>query len=111
MTNCFEIGAKFYFLRGVLHNHPPARVRKILGNIRAAMSSDSILLIDEMILPEVNTHIDAASMDLTMMGAFAGMERTEEQWRSTIHEAGLELTKTYLYNPLSHENVMEVRLL
>lgn len=109
VTDCVS-GAKIYFLRGVLHNHPPDRVRKILENIKAAMSPDSVILLDEMILPEVGTHIDAASMDITMMSAFAGMERTEKQWRSIIDEVGLQITKIYLYNPMSHENVMEVRL-
>ncbi|KAF3763272.1 hypothetical protein M406DRAFT_48948 [Cryphonectria parasitica EP155] len=103
-------GAKFYFMRGVLHNHPPHKVRKLLENTKSAMSSDSILLIDEMILPEVGAHVDAASMDITMMGAFAGMERSEKQWRSVIDEAGLKLIKTYVYNPVSHESLMEVRL-
>lgn len=74
------------------------------------MSSDSVILLDEMILPEVGAHIDAASMDITMMSAFAGMERTEKQWRSIIDEVGLQITRIYLYNPMSHENVMEVRL-
>lgn len=97
-------------MRGGLHNHPPQRVRKLLENTKSATTPDLILLIDEMILPEIATHVDAASMDLTMMGAFAGMERTEQQWSSVIDEAGLKLRKTFLYNPVSHEAVMEVRL-
>lgn len=82
-----------------------------MENIKEAMSADSILLIDEMILPEIDTHVHAASMDLTMMGAFAGMERSKKQWDQIIDEAGLKLTGLYLYNPVSHEHVMEVRLL
>lgn len=97
-------------MRGVFHNHPHHKVLKLLANTKAAMAPDSILLIDEIILPETSAHIDAVSMDLTMMCAFAGMERTEKQWRDVIAEAGLKLTNTYLYNPVGHENVMEVRL-
>lgn len=110
LTNRWTPGAKFYFLRGVLHNHPPHRVHKILKNVKSAMGPDSILLIDEMILPETGTHVDAASMDLTMMSAFAGMERTEKQWAKVIDDVGLKLVKTYSYNPVDHESVMEVRL-
>lgn len=104
------LGAKFYFMRGVLHNHPPHKARKLLENTKSAMSKDSILLLDEMILPEMGTHIDAASMDITMMAAFAGMERSEKDWESIINEAGLRLIKTYVYNHAGHESVMDVRL-
>ncbi|GAP90025.2 putative O-methyl transferase B [Rosellinia necatrix] len=106
-------GAKFYFMRWILHNHPHHKILKLLANTKAAMATvqDSILLIDEMILPETNAHVDAVAIDLTMMCAFAGMERTEKQWRSILDEAGLKLTNIYLYNPDSHESVMEVRLI
>lgn len=74
------------------------------------MTSDSILLIDEMIFPEMGLSFNAASIDMTMLGAFAAMERTEAQWRETLKRAGLELVKTYTYNPMSYESVMDVRL-
>ncbi|KAI0407023.1 S-adenosyl-L-methionine-dependent methyltransferase [Xylaria palmicola] len=102
--------AKFYFLRGVLHNHPPARVRKLLEVTKQAMGPESILLLDEIILPETKANIDTVSMDITMLTAFAGMERTRDQWRSILEEVGLKLVKTYNYNPVSHESVMDVRL-
>lgn len=97
-------------MRGVLHNHPPHKVRRLLENTKSAMTSDSILLIDEMILPETGTHVDAASMDITMLSAFAGMERTEAQWRSLIEDVGLRLEAIYAYNPVSHEHVLDLRL-
>jgi hypothetical protein len=74
------------------------------------MAADSVVLIDEMIPPEVGAHVDALSMDLTMMAAFAGMERSEAQWCSILDQAGLKLIRKYEYNPASHESVMEVRL-
>ncbi len=74
------------------------------------MAPDSVMLIDEMIPPEMGAHVDALSMDLTMMTAFAGMERSEAQWRSILDEAGLKLIKKYEYNPASHESVLEVCL-
>jgi hypothetical protein len=45
-----------------------------------------------------------------MLSAFAGMERTETQWREVIDEAGLKLERVFVYNEVSHESVMEVRL-
>lgn len=105
------LGAKFYFLRAVLHDHPAHRIRKILGNIKEAMASDSILLIDEMVLPEMGVNLEVASIDMTMLTTFASMERTEVEWREVFEQVGLELVQTYMYNPLNYESVMDVRLL
>ncbi|KAH9866814.1 hypothetical protein J1614_008507 [Plenodomus biglobosus] len=105
------IGAKFYYLRAVLHNQSPPNVRRVLDNIKAAMTPESILLIDELVLPESGVSYIASSIDMTMLSAFAGTERTEAQWRKTFKEAGLELTHTYTYYPTGYESVMDVRLL
>ncbi|KAI0476620.1 S-adenosyl-L-methionine-dependent methyltransferase [Xylariaceae sp. FL0804] len=103
-------GAKFYFLRGVLHNHPDHKVRTVLEHVKAAMAHDSVLLIDEMVLPETGVNAYATSMDLTMMSAFASCERSEPHWRQLIADVGLKLVKLYRYNPVSYESVMDVRL-
>ncbi|KAK6863634.1 hypothetical protein PG995_000162 [Apiospora arundinis] len=103
-------GAKFYFMRGVPHNHPPHRVRLLFQRIRDAMAPDSVLLVDETVLPPTNVGFIAASIDLTMLGAFASMERTEAEWRELAESVGLELVRTYTYNALDNETVMELRL-
>ncbi|KAI9685455.1 MAG: hypothetical protein M1822_004586 [Bathelium mastoideum] len=94
----------------VLHDHPPHKVRQLLENTKAAMTRDSVLLIDEMVLPETGVDYKAAASDLAMMAGLAGMERTERQWRQTFEEVGLELVRIYTYNALSNESVMDVRL-
>ncbi|KJZ69766.1 hypothetical protein HIM_10849 [Hirsutella minnesotensis 3608] len=103
-------GAKFYFMRGVPHNHPPHKVKKLFENIKAAMAPDSVLLVDETVLPETGVGFIAASIDLTMLGAFGSMERTERDWRELVQSVGLELVKTYTYNSLDNECVMDIRL-
>lgn len=102
--------AKFYFLRGVLHDHPHHKARTILEQTKAAMGPESVLLVDEMIFPETGVNLAAASIDMTMLTALAGLERTEAQWRELFDEVGLELVKTYVYNPSNYEGVMHVRL-
>ncbi|KAG4219971.1 hypothetical protein PC116_g31550, partial [Phytophthora cactorum] len=104
------IGAKFYYLRAVLHNQPPHKVRRLLENIKTAMGPDSVLLIDEMVFPEAGVNYIAASIDMTMLSTFASMERTEAQWRETFEDVALKLVRTYTYNPLGYESVMDVRL-
>lgn len=74
------------------------------------MGPESVLLIDEMILPETGVNVIAASIDMTMLTALAGLERTEAQWRETLAEVGLELVRVFVYNPVQYEAVMEVRL-
>ncbi|KAH8886276.1 S-adenosyl-L-methionine-dependent methyltransferase [Thozetella sp. PMI_491] len=103
-------GAMFYFLRGIFHTHPDSKVRLILEHTKAAMTSESILLIDEIIPPEVGVRLDAAAHDITMLAANAGAERSEAQWRALFAGFGLRLVKTYLYNAPSYESVMDVRL-
>ncbi|KAF2280229.1 S-adenosyl-L-methionine-dependent methyltransferase [Westerdykella ornata] len=103
-------GAKFYFTRGVCHNHPDNKVKLLLRNIMSAMSPESIILLDEWVLPETGVSEYAACMDLTMMAAFAAMERSESQWRKIFDEVGLKLVKIYSYNPENYECVMDLRL-
>ncbi|KAI1323783.1 S-adenosyl-L-methionine-dependent methyltransferase [Xylariaceae sp. FL0255] len=103
-------GAKFYFLRGVLHNHPDHKAHQVLARTREAMAPDSVLLLDEMVLPETGVNAYAACMDFTMMAAFASSERTQADWRRIIEGAGLRLVETYQYNPSSYESVMDIRL-
>jgi hypothetical protein len=103
-------GAKLYFTRGVCHNHPDHKVKLLLQNIKAAMAPDSVLLLDEWVLPETGVSSYASSMDLVMMASFAALERTEAQWQQLLSEVGLKLVKTYPYNPVSYEAVMDIRL-
>ncbi|KAK8054934.1 hypothetical protein PG993_000161 [Apiospora rasikravindrae] len=102
-------GAKIYFMRGVPHDHPPHKVRVLFQQIAAAMAPDSVLLVDETVLPATGVSHIAACVDLTMMG-IAAMERTEAEWRALAESAGLELVRLYTYNALDNETVMEMRL-
>lgn len=104
------IGAKFYHLRAVFHNHPPSKVRILLEILKAAMKPESILLVDEMVLPEEKVNYMTASIDMTMLSAFASMERTEAQWKAAFEDVGLKLVRTYAYSPSTYESVMDVRL-
>lgn len=69
--------AKFYFLHGVLHDRPSHQVCEVLGQTKVIMGPESFLLIDEMILSETRVSLMATSIDITMLTALAGMERTE----------------------------------
>ena len=74
------------------------------------MGPESVMLIDEMILPTTGVNNMAASVDMTMLTALAGMERTEAQWRNTLEEVGLEVVSTFPYSPKNFEGVIQARL-
>ncbi|KUI61451.1 Demethylsterigmatocystin 6-O-methyltransferase [Cytospora mali] len=86
-------GAKFYYLQRVFHNLAPQKARNLLRLIKEAMTVDSVLLIDEAVPPETEVDYMASAIDLTMLGAFSAIERTELQWREILEEVGLSLSR------------------
>lgn len=53
-------GARFYYMRNVLHDHPDDKCQIILKQTMSAMENDSVILIDEMALPDTGIHWQAA---------------------------------------------------
>lgn len=83
-------GAKSFYLRMILHDWPQTQALDILRNIVAAMASDSVVLIHEIIMPESEVSHFEAKMDWHLMNLGAS-ERTEKQWRTLVAEVGLEI--------------------
>ncbi|KAJ5674339.1 uncharacterized protein N7477_004273 [Penicillium maclennaniae] len=92
-------GAKYYYMRMILHDHTDENSKKILSNLVPALEKDSLILLDEMVLP--SEHVDEASTqaDLTMMAFHSSMERSEEQWANLVGAVGLKIKKVVLYAP------------
>ena len=89
-------GARFYYLRNVLHNWPEPLARLILQQIRSAMTpSMSRLLINELVVPLQGGGLFASHSDFNMMSTAAGMERTEAQWKELLTSAGLEVEEIW----------------
>ncbi|KAI0844632.1 putative O-methyltransferase [Daldinia vernicosa] len=90
------IGARAYFYHHVLHDWSDNMCLEILKRVQAAMTPGySKLLLHEMIIPEKGASTFHAMLDLTMMVANAGMERTESQWRALLENAGLQVIKVW----------------
>jgi O-methyltransferase domain len=89
-------GAKAYYLRTVLHDWPDKQALQILARVREAMTPDSLLLINETILPEQNVALSSAQADLTMMVSFASLERTQRQFEDLLDQAGFELVHVWV---------------
>ncbi|KAH7125192.1 O-methyltransferase-domain-containing protein [Dendryphion nanum] len=87
-------GAKSYYLRMILHDWAEKQAKIILGNIASAMADDSLVLIDEIIVPESGVGLMEAKMDWHMLNMGAS-ERTEAQWRALGESVGLRLNEIF----------------
>ncbi|KAB8222891.1 S-adenosyl-L-methionine-dependent methyltransferase [Aspergillus novoparasiticus] len=89
-------GAKAYHMRTVLHDWPDKPALEALRHIRKAMARDSILLINEHVMPEgANVPALSATLDLHMMEVFSALERTEKQWVDLLEKAEFKVTQVW----------------
>lgn len=91
-------GAKAYYLRNVIHNWNDTVSEVVLKHVRQALREDSVVMIDDVVMPRVRATWKQASMDIAMMTMLAAMERTEEQFRHLMLRAGLELRDVWTYD-------------
>ncbi|KAI4275362.1 MAG: hypothetical protein L6R38_005883 [Xanthoria sp. 2 TBL-2021] len=99
-----------YHFRAIFHDWPDDSCRQILSHTAAAMKQKySKLLISEFVLPDMDTPLFPATLDIQMMGLHAGMERSERQWRALLNLAGLEVAKIW-QGVKGGEAVIEARL-
>lgn len=99
-------GAKFYYLRRIMHDWPDKEATFILQNTANAMSSDSRILIDEVVLPDTGAHWQATLADLSMMIAFGGKERSRQQWQTLAHRAGLRIEEIHNYAASTYTSIV-----
>ena len=59
---------------------------------------NSVILIDEMILPDTGAHFHAAQLDIMMMIILGAVERTEKDFQKLLHDSGLKLSKIWVYD-------------
>ena len=71
------------------------------------MNQDSVILIDEIVIPNEGANWRQTQLDLAMMATLAGMERTEGQWRHLLTSAGLVITEICSYKPEFGDSIIE----
>jgi len=104
-------GARFYYMRTVLHDWDEENSVKILQNTAAAMGPDSQLLIDEMALPNKDVHWWSACLDLHMYTMLNALERTVEQWHDLLAKAGLKIVDIRTYASVMKNSIIVVERL
>jgi hypothetical protein len=101
-------GSDALIMKSIIHDWDDARSLKILGNCRHALTSTGRLLLVERLMPDVpKTGIAdrlAAMSDLNMLRGPGGCERTEDQFRALLAQAGFRISRVL---PAGLVNVIE----
>jgi hypothetical protein len=85
-------GGDAYTLSEILHDWDDPQATVILRNIRKAMPEHGKVLILEHVIPAGNDPDEGKLRDLTMLVILGGVERTENEFRMLLREAGFRLT-------------------
>ncbi|KAL9640007.1 MAG: hypothetical protein Q9204_000878 [Flavoplaca sp. TL-2023a] len=89
-------GANIYFIRDVLHDWSDKDAVQLLSQTAEAMEPGrSRLLIEDHVVDDKNVHHAAAAKDILMLVTLNGIERTLEQWKILLKDAGLKIVKVW----------------
>ncbi|KAF9883253.1 hypothetical protein FE257_003809 [Aspergillus nanangensis] len=85
--------ARAYYFRQIFHNHDKEACLRILGAHVSAMGPDSVLLIDDKVIPDEDTLRSeyTTALGVHMLAMFNALERRESQWQALLAEAGLRI--------------------
>lgn len=86
-------GGDAYLMSHIIHDWSEEQCLTILGNCRRAMKAGSRLLIIEMVLPTGNTPHPGKMLDIIMLMAPGGQERTAPEYEALLAKAGFKLTR------------------
>jgi hypothetical protein len=80
-------------LSHVIHDWDDDRCLEILRNCRQAMDPNGRLLLVEMVIPPGDDPHPGKMLDMVMLSLPGGMERSEDEYRELLEEAGFRLTQ------------------
>jgi hypothetical protein len=86
-------GADAYVLSNILHDWNDDDSGRILATCRAAVRDDSRLLVLENLVPPGDDRHPVKVLDLQMMVALGGRERTEDEYRELLRAHGFTLVR------------------
>lgn len=84
-------GADAYVLNRVIHDWPDADALRILKNCRRAVRPDGRVLVVELVSTSTATGAGQHFMDLLMLTLVGGRERSEQDFRVLLHDAGFSV--------------------
>ena len=86
-------GADAYIMKSIIHDWDDERALAILQTIKQAMKPSSRVLLVEAIIAEGNKQDFGKLLDIEMLVAPGGKERTANEYRELFARAGLKLTR------------------
>ena len=86
-------GGDIYLLKTIIHDWDEDSALAILRNVRAAMAPDGTLALIELVLPEGAPAHPGMLIDLEMLVAAGGRERTAAQYAELLGRAGFRQTR------------------
>lgn len=87
------VGSDACVLRWVIHDWDDERARTILRNCHAVLPPAGRLLLVESVVPPGNEPHPSKLMDFVMLTALGGRERTANEYRQLLNDAGFRLTQ------------------
>ena len=105
-----KLGARFYYLRSVLHNWSDDKCVEILRNLVPALDPEySTILVDDYVLPNRDAQLRSAMADIHMMVMFNASERTARQYETIFSQVGLEI-QSITPAGVNEDCIMEVKM-
>ncbi|ROW15289.1 hypothetical protein VPNG_02994 [Cytospora leucostoma] len=102
--------SRIYFLHSILHDWPDHLATQILENLKVAFKKGySKLVITDVVIPPEKASIMQATHDLCLMGLLAAIERTEDEWKRLLENAGFKVIQ-FWKDTKGIETVIEAEL-
>lgn len=86
-------GGDSYLLKNIIHDWADEKALQILRNVRAAAEPGSTVLLVEMVVRENGRDGPENWVDLEMLLNLGSRERTAEEYRNLLREAGFRMTR------------------
>jgi hypothetical protein len=99
-------GGDVYVLSHILHDWPDASAARILDRVAAAMTPAARLLVIENVAPPGPPGLVMAYLDMQMLAAWEGRERTVPEYGELLRGAGLRLADVLTAEPRSGLTVL-----
>ena len=87
------VTADAYIMKHIIHDWDDERAAKILSCIHRSMPDDARVLIVDCVIPPSNDPHPGKVLDLEMLIAPGGLERTEAEFRTLLSNSGFEMTR------------------
>lgn len=86
-------GGDAYLLKNILHDWPDEKAVQVLRNVRAAADRQATVLLVELVIPTHNRDFPGKWADLEMLLNLGGRERTANEYRALLAQAGFRMTR------------------